>query len=359
MVDGKNLSRPINIAILFQDERSFGPTLANSLSRILKATGAHTQLIADPLRYIPSNNIHISKKNLIEKIKDSYSLKKLRHSLQRCDAICIVKPIPAAFEKAFPAEAIRTLNPRVPLILVSNYYLELMPYWKNALQFGDVNLKISPATCCGIDRYDWYFATSLATHEAMPPGPHRCTEVGLNLLTDDLTAGEQTEFLALLDFERQNESHTRDIARLALREAGVKYIELRGTYSISDIRRIYRQTSLYFLACYESFGLPIAEVQACGNYVLSPNPTWCHAHSIKPSLDTSELGEFTNNFVFYENTVSRLVEIIKTLRELHDPQQIRLEQIRKHPKLIVGNISGVAEFIDRLRKGAVQVRSAQ
>ena len=134
-----------------------------------------------------------------------------------------------------------------------------------------------------------------------------CSVIGLDLDDGSLRPTPKDDFLALIDFERPSEMKERATQIAALEETKTPYVVLNGRYSISEIRKIYRQCSLYFVAFRESFGLPICELQACGAYVFTPYADWCPSHWIKPDLSAPGPGLLSPNFVVYDGDKDRLV----------------------------------------------------
>jgi hypothetical protein len=124
----------------------------------------------------------------------------------------------------------------------------------------------------GLNRYDWYLVVSVLSECPIPQGPQPYSLVGLNLNDGTLNPQPKGEFRALIDFAQPGHENERSIQIAACERTRTPYTVLEGSYSLEEIREIYRQSSIYFVAHRESFGIPICEVQACGSYV-SPHIT--------------------------------------------------------------------------------------
>ncbi len=167
----------------------------------------------------------------------------------------------------------------------------------------------------------------------------------------------KSEFIALVDFEYASNMRERAVQIQALEESATKYMVLNGRYSIDAIRRIYRKTSIYFLASRESFGLPICELQACGSYVFTPDTHWCPSHWLKTDLAQEGPGELSPNFIVYHNDKDRLIREIQRIKTAYDPKTVVETFRRYHPQLFQGNEGELREFIQKVRTGVIHSSS--
>lgn len=159
---------------------------------------------------------------------------------------------------------------------------------------------------------------SVGTEVPLPPGPHFYSLIGLDLDDGTLFPDQRGEFRALIDFEQNRGKYPeyRKVQLEALELAGVDHEVLEGSYSIEEIRAIYRRTSIYFLASSEAFGFPICELQACGSLVFTPDMYWPASHWLGDDYYAKREPRLSPNFVMYENDPAMLAEAKKTPRRM-------------------------------------------
>jgi len=162
---------------------------------------------------------------------------------------------------------------------------------------------------------------------------------------------------ALIDFEQPRQRKERERQIAALTATNTPYEILSGEYPIREIRKIYRRTSLYFLACMESFGLPIAEIQACGGLVFTPHADWCQSHGIKSDPAADGLGALSPNFVVYGKDKDGLTREILRAKTTHDPAEVRRRFEQYHPQLLRGDMAALSAFLSGLEQGRIHSRS--
>jgi hypothetical protein len=205
----------------------------------------------------------------------------------------------------------------------------------------------------GLERYDWYLSISAVSEHGLPEGRQRLSVIGVDLDDGSLRAGEQKEFVALLDFQRDDHLDERRIQIQALTEAKVKWIELCGEYSIQQIRAVYRKCSAYFIAHRESFGLPICELQACGSVVFSSCAEWCPSHWMKDDIRIDGPGRLSDNFRIYRNDPKLLASQLKELTAVYDAEQVRRVFLRDQPQFFSGDLDQLQQFVNLLGAGKI------
>jgi len=137
---------------------------------------------------------------------------------------------------------LRGLLPDIPIILYDLVYLGREEVGAVAARRKSA-MGIPNAGNFGLERYDWYLSISVVSEHGLPKGKQRLSVIGVDLDDGSLRAGEQNGFVALLDFQRGDHLDERRMQIQALTEANVKWIELRGEYSTSKIRAIYRNVA--------------------------------------------------------------------------------------------------------------------
>lgn len=256
--------------------------------------------------------------------------------LRECDCIVCVENCPCSFRKRERLDFLRD-EFKKPIVSYDFHYLPNQGWWKY-MQDGKYK---------GLEQFDWYLPVGLVTEFAIPkdiPQMYDC--VGMDLRSDDLYP-EQTEFTVLLDFPRPGHEETRRREKDLLNSAGIKFIELKGRYTTSEIRAIYRRVSAYFVSCRESFGLPIIEMQLCGAKIFIPHVEWVPAHFLNKNPFCSGVGELGQNFIVYNND-TELVSKLKSLSETFDPQR-NIEAFKSdYPDYYKININNLNSFINKL-----------
>lgn len=360
----------MKIAILCNRENSYIKLMGEGLQRMLAEIGVEVEVFYDGLaaleqlpqpfsQYIrqPSNGLATKKilKYAIKEMPRFYSfLKKLR----AFDAVVVVKSVPQAFMKSFFHDAtLRYYLPGVPIILYDLYYLPTRGLWGKWLKEGNRGMHIGESQNWGLERYDWYLCASVVSECPMPKGPHPYSIIGLNLSDGSLSPDPKKEFQALVDFENTGDEQERALQILALEETHTKYVALKGRYSISEIRKIYRESSIYFLAMRESFGLPICELQASGSYVFTPYPEWAPSHWLKQDVMQPGPGELPENFVVYDNDKDLLIQEIKRVKAMYDPKVVVNNFHRNHRHLFYGDSEELKRFIQMVERGQIHSKS--
>ncbi len=193
----------------------------------------------------------------------------------------------------------------MPILLHDLVYLGSRDDWVKWIHGRVANRRAPKGNHWGTNRYDHHFRITEVSEHPVLPRAESYSRIGINL-TDASLAIEPREIYALIDFERPNHLPERAVQIQACIEAGIPFKVLHGSYSMAEIRKIYRSCSLYSIAHRESFGLPICEVQACGGVILTPDANWCHAHDLEtPELGCS--GRSPENFILYNNDKQQLV----------------------------------------------------
>jgi hypothetical protein len=351
----------MRIAIFSRPGRSFVPVLTASLARMLDRLGVEskvfwlgdlalsssffTEMWTEPRR-LPAAALRASAGMMLRRM--------LRDALQ-FDAIVFVSTAPVAFlrHRYCAIETwLRRQAPEIPVVLYTPEY-HAANNWFTWLARGNPRRKLPPGQW-GLDRYDWYLCCRAATVFPLPAGTNPVTEIGICLNDGSLRCEQNGQFTALLDFYRPSEHQERLIQIESLKETGVPYIELKGSYSLSQIRAVYRTTAIYFVSFLETFGIPICETQACGNKVFTPIDRWCSAHwqdvrQIQPVVYEGELPE---NFVVYRDK-KLLTRRIREVAEAYDPQATRAAFLRATPEYYHGNEANLRVFLDKLAARAI------
>lgn len=359
------LSSKMKIAILANRKNSFVRILAEGLFRSFLDLEKQPKIFYLGLRNIREYNIVPSFSSKLKKIRSPLIKKyqdcaffKLIEDLNEFDLIIVVSNIPLAFMKGFMRDGIlREKLPHIPIVLYSNYYLKTRGSWEKHLRNGNPELGIPEGDNYGLERYDHYLCSSVVSEYAMPQGYQPYSLIGLNINDQTLFPQQKSDFIALLDFRRDDCLEERKIQIEALKETETPYMELKGKYSIKEIRQIYRKSSIYFVAHRESFGLPICELQACGSYIFTPYSNWCPSHWIKEDLTVDGPGYLSKNFIVYDNCKTKLIDNISRIKKDFDSSIVLQRFLSTHPHLFWGDIKELKTFLDRVKTGKINSKS--
>jgi len=359
----------MKIAIMADDADNFVRPVAEGLKRILNRCGVEAKVFHNGLRFLdcPDPDIKILTTNPLlfaKSIKNRYShpvrklLDQTWRELASFHTMVVVETMPTAFLKyqLKRIEEVRIRFPEMPVILYDLLYLSTVGEWIDFLKMGnDYHGFIKGDNHFGLERYDWYLAGSATTENPLPKGFQPLTVIGCDI-NDGSLYPEKQEFRGLVDFERPNHMHERAIQISALEKTKTDYTVLHGRYPMSEIRKIYRQSSIYFLAHLEAFGLPIAEVQACGGKVYTPYSKWAWAHYHKPDLTVRGPGTLSENFVVYNNDLDELCAKIEAEKKAFDPQQNLVRFRREDGKFLDGDMDQLKAFVEQVKNGTIHSR---
>jgi hypothetical protein len=360
----------MKIAIMADNADNFVRPVAEGLKRMLDRCGVEAKVFFDGLRFLdcPDPDLKIQAKNPLvfaRSIKNRYShpvrkfLDQTWKELASFDAMVVVETMPTAFlqYQLKRVEEVRIRFPRMPVILYDLLYLSTLGEWIDFLKTGnDYHGFIKGNNHFGLERYDWYLAGSATTENPLPKGFQPLTVIGCDINDGSLYPDEPQEFRALIDFERPNHMHERAIQIMALEKTKTPYTVLHGRYPMAEIRKIYRQSSIYFLAHLEAFGLPIAEVQACGGLIFTPYARWAWAHFHKPDLTVAGEGPLSENFRVYKNDFDSLCRMIEEARDNFNAQKNLDLFLRTDGKFLNGDQEELGKFIEGIRSGKIHSR---
>jgi glycosyltransferase involved in cell wall biosynthesis len=354
----------MKIAILANNEHSFPRPMAQGLARMLARLGVQSRLFLGAWRIMNRSTgpkvgspwqrcISYGKQQLKAKLWT-----RLLKQLRDFDVVVIVGHAPNAFMRGFfPDEELRQALPKTPIVLYDLVYLPTRGAWvSEALRGGNSTVGVPVGSHFGMERYDWYLCASVVSEVPMPPAPQPCSVIGIDLDDGSLYPNKHGDFIALLDFERPAHLTQRAIQQQALRDTKTPWIELKGTYSTTKIRELYRRCSVYFVAFRESFGLPICETQACGSYVVTPFADWCPSHWMKDNLRQPGPGQHSSNFIVYDNDLRTLTDLLVQLKKSYDPRTVCNTLFENQPELFRGNTTALSEFVSLVRSGNIHNR---
>lgn len=328
----------LSIAILAPNEDRSPKILAQSLERML--TGAGVQC-----------DIFWGTDQMLERLHPGYVWRSRLHAYLRCrhflpdrllvnklrayDAIVFCERCPNAFHRSgYAIEELRRRLPETPIAFHEALFLGNAPYWQETLRAnGDP----------GIERYDRHLSVSEVTEIRVSP-QKPWYAVGLDLAHTGLTPTPKRDFHALLDFPVSGYEVHRETQIRALNACGVEFVQLSGSYSMTAIRDLYRQASIYFMQSHESFGVPICELQLCGAYVFTPESGWPMAFRLNHDPVRHGSGELPESFRVY-GSEEELRQQIEVVRRDYDPTRVRDVFLQTYPTFVRGNREQVDMFL--------------
>lgn len=359
----------MRFAIMADNADNFVRPRAEGLKRMLERAGAEGKVFYEGLRFLDCPEPHSEIKtdglaSLARSLKNKFNnpvqkfLQNTWKELEQFDVMVVVETVPTAFltYQLKRVEEVRQRFPQMPVVLYSSIYLSTLGEWIDFLKNGnDYHGFIQGRNHSGLERYDWYLIGSATTENPMPKGFQPLTVIGCDI-NDGSLFPEQTEFRALVDFERPNHMMERAIQIMALEKTGTPYTVLHGRYPMTEIRKIYRQTSIYFLAHLEAFGLPIAEVQACGGLVFTPYARWAWAHFHKEDLTIPGEGPLSDNFRVYHNDFETLCRMIEEAKADFNAKKNLEVFLREDGKFLNGDQEAITEFLDAVKDRKIHSR---
>jgi hypothetical protein len=355
----------MRVAILGNGRPSFVKIMSEGLQRMLTSIGVESEIFYDGLellhavpqpfrefvRHPDSNPVRRTARYIFKELP---RFEPFIRRLRQFDVVIVVTSLPDAFmTMLFDDDAVRRHLHGIPILLYDVFYLGTRGPWARWLRDGNVDRGIAGRGHWGLDRYDWYLAGSLVSDFPLPPGPQPCSRIGVHFDDGTLYPEPKEDFIALIDFEQPFHLRERAIQIMACEETDTPYLVLSGRYSIENIRRIYRQSSIFFVAYRESFGLPICEVQACGSYVFTPYNDWCPSHWLKEDLSQPGPGVLPENFVVYENDKNRLKEAIRRIKASYRANAVVERFLTIHPHYFHGDVVELQRVLGMIADGTI------
>ena len=350
--------------IIFSDKSyNFKRPLGDGLAKTLRDMGHECEVFYDGLYWLYDLNLYkvffMDIYRLILNIKagkkDLYIYRwwnlihfynsRRKRLLKECDCIFLVENCPSSFKKQPRINYIRETYKK-PVVSYDFHYLPNQGWWKY-MQNGSYN---------GLEQFDWYLPVGMVTEFAVPkeiPPIFNC--IGMDIQSEQL-APDQKEFIVLLDFPRPGHEDIRANEKRMLDDVGVKYIELNGRYTSSDIRAIYRRISAYIVSCRESFGLPIVELQLCGAKIFTPHSEWVPAHYLNRDIYVSSTGNLGSNFIVYEGEEDFKKKILE-LKNSFDAKANRRKFEEEYPDYFKINRAELLSFLTKIKEGIISSSS--
>ncbi len=355
----------MRVAILANRANSFYRPLAEGLERMFTEIGVEAILLYDGLESLPRKTLRGVgvganwKGKVFQLAQGSVSwlnYQRLLRCLRTVDFAVIVGHMPGAyFDLLFDDRRLRHDVPRLPILLYDLIYLGSRANWVKWIHGCVTSKRVPKGKHWGTNRYDHHLCITEVSEHRVLPGAESFSRIGINLIDASL-AIEPREICALIDFERPNHLPERAVQIQACIEAGIPFKVLHGSYSMAEIRKIYRSCSLYFIAHCESSGLPICEVQACGGVILTPYASWCHAHYLE-TPERGRSGRLPENFIVYNNDKQQLVSELERLKRDYNAETALANYKQDQPHFYRGNPNELARVVALIGDGTIDSAS--
>ena len=338
----------MKVAILTRPGACFPNIISLGLSDMLNQLGVENRIFDEAIpflmRLLPfsekpkrwANNFHF---RVYNKLKHRKQDNQLLNELKNYDLIILSECLPNAFWKNYLA--IETLKARLnnkPIFSFTDAYIDNAPLHQKMWLDGDdydasrfaINLCPSPVT------------------EIRKKTSANWKAIGVNISISKLKPVIKKEFVAVVDFEQYGYEPYREQQLAVLKRLGIKTIELKGRYPFEEIRKIYQQAAVFFLAFPETFGLPIAENLASGTCIFTPNSGWPMAWRLDENPMPWGTGQLPDCFKVYQNE-EELEKQLLLLKQQFDGEKTPLQVfdtfIKHYSNFYYGDVNSLKEVL--------------
>ena len=358
----------MRIIILSDDDPTYLKPMAISLSNMFTKLGIYSEICYEGTRILNIKNDY----TLTDKIKNfkhmffNLFLKKknkkhIKPTLQELSFLCErIKTFDAVFVCAHMPynlqkncyQGIDLLRKKINIPII-NY--EICFLWSTKPKWYKEVSEISGFS--GFGRFDHYVLVSQMSNLPIKEKSHwPITVIGGDFRSEELFP-EQNDFRALIDFDKKIKFEERKIQIKTLEELKIPYTILSGTYTHSELYKIFRKHSIYFLSMPENFGIPIVELQNCGCKVFIPYKYWASAHYINKDPHEKGDGDLNDNFVVYSNDPETLKKEILNLKEKFSSKNVIKEFSNKNLDYYSGNLLNLKKVLDKIERNEINSMS--
>jgi hypothetical protein len=338
------------IAIVTRPDYRSPRILAESLKLQLEKSGANADVFYSVSAFTRLYPDTLSENKirfhfwLRKKLKFLFPDYKFLKKLKTYDAIIVSECCPNAFWKEY--YQIEQLRRRLgkPVLFYEVYFLGNAPSQLASLRADGHPL---------IERYDWHLAVSEVTEiRSSTQQPWSC--VGLDLTASNLKPSVKDEFVALVDFSQFGYEEYQNEQIRVLEELNIKTIVLKGNYSLSEIRELYKNASVFFIQSPEAFCLPIAECLSCGVQVFTANSGWPMSWRLDENPEIHGEGLLPDIFSTY-NSSDHLKKLLIDFRNSYDLQRTPFKIfdtfIHTYPHFYYGVPVEIQKLLIRIKTG--------
>jgi glycosyltransferase involved in cell wall biosynthesis len=280
---------------------------------------------------------------LRKKIVNYFKDKRLIRDLKRFDAVVISECCPNGFwKRLYNVEKLKKIL-KVPVLFYEVYYLGNAPSQIKKLQQANEPL---------IERYDWHLAVSATTEIRGTPGKGWSC-IGLDLSFSGLKPIAKNKFIALVDFVQPGFEKYREEQLSVLSELGIEVVVLEGSYSLNEIRQLYKKACIFFIQTFEAFGLPIAECLACGVQIFTASSAWPMSWRLDANPQVHSESNLPEIFTVYNSREDLKNKIIQTKKDYvlsETPFKVFNSFIQHYPHFYYGNVREVKDVLQRIEQ---------
>ena len=340
----------MKIAIITREDHSSPRVLAESLQHQLKEAGTESEIIfsLDTLnRLVRFKDSGLRYHYWFRRKAANWSRdQKILHTLKEADAVVVSECIPNAFwKRLYNIGKLRSIL-QVPVFVYEVYALENAPTQISTLKKNNDPLQES---------YDGHLYISPVT-EIRERHLSNGFCIGLQAKTWNLSPLPKKELIALLDFVQPGFESHREMQMDILHKAGIPFISLERRCSIDEIRKIYRQVSIYFMQSSEAFGIPILECLCTGAQVFTPDSGWPMSWRLDEAPQIHGNGELPGCFTVYgdeEDLLQKLEWFKKNFDPVETPLRVFGECKKNYPTFYEGDRSELHKWLGSVKKKAV------
>lgn len=329
----------MKIAIISRGGECFPNIISKGLQGMLRKKNIETTIFNNaipmlmrllPLNQQPkhwNNNLQFRLRNKIKYYLDD---KKLINEFKSFDAIILSECFPNAFWRNYLCiEELKKIIKK-PILSYTDAAIEAAPLhcqkWFTEIDYGS-------------DRYFLNLFPSDVVEKRISPNGNNFS-VGLNISDSGLQPITKEKFCAVIDFEQAGYELYKTQQIRVLKKMNIPFIELKGRYPIEEIRKIYSEASIFFLAFPETFGLPIAECLATGCYIFTPNSGWPMAWRLDNEPKPWGAGDLPDCFCVYstdDELEKKINEILVNYHISETPQKVYKIFLQYYNHLYFGN----------------------
>jgi len=336
----------VKIGILTRKDYRSPRVLAKSLQAQLQGNGIDAEILfeLDVLnRLVGYRDSKLSFHFWLQKkIFHWFSDRRVIQTLKQVDAVVISECIPNAFWKSlYNIEKLKVILNK-PVFIYEVYWLGNAPTQIETLQNSGDEVN---------ERYDGHLFVSPVTELRARLLPNTFC-IGLLAKTWNLQPHPKQELLALVDFAQPGYEAYREIQISQLTKAGIPFIALERSYTIEEIRDIYRQVSIFFVQFPEAFGLPILECLSAGAQVFTPDSGWPMSWRLDETPELHGSGILPSCFTVYnseEDLLQKLLVFKENFQPETSPLRVFADLVKYYPSFYKGDDVEIKKFIDFIK----------
>tara|TARA_B110000196_G_scaffold190071_1_gene162800 strand:+ start:1205 stop:2359 length:1155 start_codon:yes stop_codon:yes gene_type:complete len=358
----------MRIIILSDDTPTYLKPMALSLNKMFTRLGINSEICYEGTRILNIRN-HYKPIEIIKNFKRKFinffikakyknhihptlqEFTSLCEKIKTFDAVFVCAHMPYNLSNNF-YQGIDLLRKKIKIPIIDYelcFLWSTKPRWyKEVIEHGGFS---------GFGRFDHYVLISQMSNLPIKENSNwPLTVIGGDFRDEELFP-DQTDFRALIDFDKKINFEERKIQIKVLEELKIPYTILSGTYTHSELYRVFRKHSIYFLSMSENFGLPIVELQNCGCKVFIPHKYWAAAHYINKDPYKKGDGDLNNNFVVYSNNPQILKEKILNLKEKFSAKKVIEEFSNKNLDFYSGNLLNLKKVLKKIKSNEINSMS--